>query len=317
MRWLKHTIDELAFNVQVVRWLAKHGQAYDVVHFHGRSGLGWPILFPARLSHCLLTLHGLTREEGRFGRKSLDNWLHTRIFGWAEKVAISRLATVVAVSEDEANRICRDSDCLKRPIRTIPNGIVTHEEKAMPPDRWITFSGRMEKVKGVDLLPGILQGLPADVGLYMVGTGSERSVLERQFREMGLTDRVVWTGAIFPEAVLTYLEKSRLLVLPSRYEPQGRVVLEAMSIGRPVVASNVGGIPEMLTHGSEGLLADPQRPDTFVTAISQLLAHPEQAVAMGKRGREKAQRDYSWRRLGQEIELVYRNLATLPQPSRP
>jgi glycosyltransferase involved in cell wall biosynthesis len=307
---LQHALDELVFNLQAVRWLAKHAYAYEVIHFHGRSGLFWPVLFPCRLSHCLLTLHGLMVEEGRFRQKNVDRWVHTRIFSWVEKVAIARLPVLIAVSQDEASRIRTGFGRSEETLCVIPNGVAERESKQPPVSRWIVFAGRMEAVKGVALLPDILQGLPEDVGLYMVGAGSERPVLEKQFQIRGLTDRVVWTGAIEPEAVMAYIEKSRLLVLPSLYEPQGRVVLEAMSMGRPVVGSRVGGIPEMLTDGVEGLLAEPSKPGTFLAAIRQLLENPELAIAMGRKGREKARRIYSWTQLGREVVQVYEQFIT-------
>lgn len=311
LKYFPKTLDGLAFNVQVVRWLNRHSSEYDIIHFHGRSGLAWSVVAPGKLSNCLLTLHGLIQEEYQSNQKSMDRWLHTRIFGWIERLAVNRLPVVVAVSRDEQHRIDDQFDRPLTSIQMIPNGIDAQIQALTKPPagrKWIIFAGRMEQVKGVDLLPDILMGLPDDVNLYMVGAGPEREVLEQEFEEKNLSHRVEWTGAIAPVEVLKYMDKSLILVLPSRYEPQGRVVLEAMSKGRPVVASRVGGIPEMITDGVEGILVDEPEAAAFSTAINRILMDPERAIEMGKWGRERVKSTYSWDQLGRKIVSVYQEL---------
>lgn len=311
LKYFAKTLDGLAFNVQVVRWLSRHASEYDIIHFHGRSGLVWSVVAPGKLSNCLLTLHGLIREEYQCNRKSMDRWLHTRIFGWIERLAVNRLPVVVAVSRDEQLRIENQFDRPLTSIQVIPNGVDGQIQAFTKPPtgrKWIIFAGRMERVKGVDLLPDILMSLPEEIGLFMVGAGPEREVLEQEFEKKELTHRVVWTGAIAPNEVFTYMDKSLVLVLPSRYEPQGRVVLEAMSKGRPVVAGRVGGIPEMITDGVEGILVDEPEAAAYSAAINRILIDPERAMQMGKWGRERVRSAYSWDRLGREMLTVYKEL---------
>lgn len=317
VRWFSNTIDEISFNIQVVRWLLRHSTEYDIIHFHGRSGMAWPVFFPSRLTNCLLTVHGLTEEEWRHNRKTFDRWIHARLSNWAEKRAVRALPIIIAVSMDQANRIHERFGRSRLSIRMIPNGIT---QKAYSPylnTRTIAFVGRMELIKGVDLLPELLGNLDDDVRLMMVGKGPERPLLERMFHRNGLSDRVTWTGDIEPEAVMKVLEDCDLLLLPSRYEPQGRVVLEAMSIGRPFVASRVGGIQDMLRSGKEGILVDSNNLKEVELGINQILNHPDQAQAMGINGRKTVRKFYSWDILGDEIHTVYKTLCPASTDFRP
>lgn len=310
VRWFANTIDEISFNIQVVRWLLKHAKEFDILHFHGRSGMAWPVFFPSRLANCLLTVHGLTEEEWRHNRKSFDRWIHAKISNWAEKRAVRALPIIIAVSLDQANRIHERFGRSRLSIKMIPNGILQKDYSPYPASQTIAFVGRMELIKGVDMLPELLGGLEEQVQLVMVGKGPERPFLERDFYKKGLADRVTWTGDVEPEAVTDILKSCDLLLLPSRYEPQGRVVLEAMSIGRPFVASRVGGIQDMARSGKEGILVDSYNTEEVRQAIVQILENPDLGQAMGINGRKTVRQFYSWEILGGEIRSVYESLLT-------
>lgn len=312
VRWFSNTIDEISFNIQVVRWLFKHADEYDIIHFHGRSGMAWPVFFPSRLSNCLLTVHGLTEEEWRHNRKTIDRWIHARISNWAEKRAVKSLPIIIAVSQDQANRIHERFGRSRLSIKMIPNGITQRDYIPYPNSRTIAFVGRMELIKGVDILPQLMDKLDETVKLIMVGKGPERPLLEENFRCNGLSERVTWTGDIEPDTVMKILEGCDLLVLPSRYEPQGRVILEAMSIGRPFVASRVGGIQDMFRSGKEGILVDCNNLEEVSRSVNQILQDTNYAQAMGINGRKTVRQFYSWEILGAEIYSVYNSLQPTP-----
>lgn len=312
IRWFSSTLDEIAFNFQVVRWLANHHQEYDIIHLHGRSGLFWPIFFPRHSGNCLLTMHGLTVEEWQFNRKNFDRWLHSRLANWAERLAVKRLSMVLAVSLDQANRIQQRFGRSSISVQVIPNGIAERPHAPFPEESWVCFAGRMERIKGVDLLPGMLAALPAGVNLFMIGQGPEIPSLKKAFAALGLEKRVVWTGAIDPEEVLGYMARSQVLVVPSRYEPQGRVILEAMSIGRPFVANQVGGIPDMVRDGQEGILLAHLDQTTLADAVELLISQPEKAESMGIHGRMTVRKHFSWSGLGPEFISMYRRLLSQP-----
>ena len=308
IRWFANTVDEISFNIQVVRWLNRHAHNYGIIHFHGRSGIAWPALYQNRLSNCLMTIHGLTEEEWRHNRKTFDRWIHARISNWAERKAARKIPILIAVSLDQADRVYERFGRPRISIRMIPNAIAEHPCVPFSGQKKIAFVGRMELIKGVDILPAVLSSLPQDTQLYMIGKGPEEANLKKEFSKRGLSDRVVWTGAIDPEEVIRILGESDLLVLPSRYEPQGRVVLEAMSIGRPFVASRVGGIQDMVRNGKEGILVDINDVQEVSRQIRALLQDPEKAETMGINGRRTVHQFYSWETIGEEIIAVYKEL---------
>jgi starch synthase len=111
------------------------------------------------------------------------------------------------------------------------------------------------------------------------------------------------------------LSAATVFVCPSVYEPLGIVNLEAMACGTAVVASDVGGIPEVVDDGITGTLVhyDESAVDQFregiAAAVNTLLADPARAAAMGAAGRERAQRDFSWEQAAQRTVEIYRDLA--------
>jgi starch synthase len=104
------------------------------------------------------------------------------------------------------------------------------------------------------------------------------------------------------------LSHATVFVCPSIYEPLGIVNLEAMACGTTVVASRVGGIPEVVADGETGLLVPPGHPDALARAINELVAAPERAQAMGEAGRRRAVEEFGWDRIAEQTALLYRSL---------
>jgi starch synthase len=100
-----------------------------------------------------------------------------------------------------------------------------------------------------------------------------------------------------------------VFVCPSLYEPLGIVNLEAMACGTAVVASRVGGIPEVVSDGETGLLVPPDDPGALAGALNSLLRDPGRAHAMGERGRERAIADFSWPAIAAQTVALYSELA--------
>ena len=151
------------------------------------------------------------------------------------------------------------------------------EEYAMDPDAAIVgVVGRLELEKGhptlLEAWPRVLERVP-NAYLLIVGEGSRQDALRQIAREQGIERHVIFTGRRDDiPAVTAALD---VAVLPSYREAQGLTILEAMAMSRPVVASNVGGIPEMVEDGVTGLLVPPHDPPALAAAISRLLLdHP-------------------------------------------
>lgn len=144
-----------------------------------------------------------------------------------------------------------------------------------PNDKILLFVGRLEKEKGLDELLSAFRNLAenstAKIRLVLIGEGSIRDRLAR--RTIGEPD-VLLTGALPPEEVALYLAAADVLVLPSWAEGTPNVILEALAAGRPIVATHVGGIPDVVRPGQTGLLVPPRDVPALTTALQNALDRP-------------------------------------------
>jgi len=162
------------------------------------------------------------------------------------------------------------------------------EEYGMEPHSQIVgVVGRLELEKGhptlLEAWPHVLRACP-DAYLMVVGEGSRYDALQEIARELEIAHRVVFTGR--RDDIPAVTAAFDVAVLPSHREAQGLTILEAMALSRPVVASNVGGIPEMIQDGVTGLLVPPQDPPALATAIVRLLSDHQLADVLGRAGHD-------------------------------
>ena len=152
------------------------------------------------------------------------------------------------------------------------------EPPAPLPDRpQALFVGVLERYKGIDVLAEAWRLARPDATLRIVGSGSCASLVE----ELG----VRWDRRLTPEEVSRALDESTVLILPSRSEGMGRVVVEAQCRGRAVIGSRVGGIPDLVREGENGLLVEPEDPEALAEALLRILADAEFATQLGAEAR--------------------------------
>ncbi len=185
--------------------------------------------------------------------------------------------------------------------RVIPNGIrlSEHTEMRSRPSQapYVLGIGRMVKQKGFDLLIESFRGLSADrpeLHLLLAGDGPARSALESQVKRMGLARCVAFLGSVQHERAVGLLQHAEVFVLPSRHEPQGIVVLEAMASGTPVVAARVGGVPEIVRHRENGLLFSGGDTDALAAAVDCALTDNGLRASLVAAGRATAEL-YDWK----------------------
>ena len=138
----------------------------------------------------------------------------------------------------------------------------------------VMTAGRLVPWKHIDEIITAIAPLP-DVGLLIVGDGPQRPKLVQQVRDLGLEKRVHFTGQKTTAEVLAFLPTCDLLVLNSSYEGLPHIVLEAMALGVPVIATQVGGTPELIQDGITGRLIPPHAPVILRSVIQELRQHPE------------------------------------------
>ncbi len=181
-------------------------------------------------------------------------------------------------------------------LRMIPYGLALPK---LPPSP-LPFSpptllllGRLSSEKGFEVAIeafSLLKKTGSNAKLLIAGEGPERPFLEHLASQMDLF--VQFTGGLSQEEVPSVINQSTFVVMPSHLEPFGLVALESMQMGRPVIASNAGGLPEIVSHGQTGLLVPPKDPLSFFRAMQTLLNNPEKTTQMGIRARQWAMRTY-------------------------
>lgn len=256
----------------------------------------------------------------------------TALFIALERLAAPLADRVVVLTEREMEehlerRIGRPGQFVVIPsgvdLDAVRAGALSREEArrrlGVPADSLLLVGvGRLVPVKGFDLLvralPAIVREVPA-ARLLLVGEGPERAALEAEARGLGVAERLVLVGA-HAEVVL-FLSAADLLVAPSRNEGLGRALVEAMALGRPVVATRVGGIPAVVIDGETGRLVPPENPDALAGAVIELLGDGGLRHRMGEAGRRRAEQ-FSLKVMEARLLDLYRALSAekgLPWPA--
>jgi glycogen(starch) synthase len=173
--------------------------------------------------------------------------------------------------------------------------------------------GRHLFEKGFDLAIAAFSTLVRrfpELRLIIASDGPARPDLERQTAELGLTGAVDFIGWVEAAGIPALLNSATLVLMPSRViEGFGLVAMEAAMMGRPVVATRSGGLPEVVIDGKTGLIVDKEDSDGLAAAVSYLLDHRDVAVKMGHAARTRAQAMFGWERHVDAFDSLYRRLA--------
>ncbi|MCW2501393.1 MAG: glycogen synthase [Frankiales bacterium] len=250
-----------------------------------------------------------------------------RISSWAEKVALHDAAAVIAVSEGmRADVLDAYPGLDPARVHVVHNGIDTAEYAPVeetdvlerlgvdPAVPYAIFVGRITHQKGVEHLLRSAASWPGQLVLCAgapdtpeIAASVAALVAELQATRPG----VFWVQEMLPRAeVVQLLSHATVFVCPSVYEPLGIVNLEAMACGTAVVASRVGGIPEVVEDGVTGLLVDLGEgfEERLAAAVTSLLNDPARAAAMGAAGRARAVAEFAWDAIARRTVEVYRSV---------
>lgn len=309
-----------------------HGVAgVDLVHSHT-----W---YTGMAGHMASLLHGVPHVLTAHSLEPRRPWKAEQLGGgyrvssWVERTAVQHADAVIAVSEGMRLDVldCYPSLDPAR-VHVVRNGIDTvsyHpgigsavlERLGVDPTRpVVVFVGRITRQKGVGHLIAAAHLLHPDAQLVLcagapdtpeLAAETEQAVAELSAARNG----VFWVHEMLPaEEIRELLAAAAVFVCPSVYEPLGIVNLEAMACGTAVVASDVGGIPEVVNHGRTGLLVhyDEQEPAEFraglAAAINELVADPVRADTMGRAGRDRAVAEFSWATVAEQTMTVYNSV---------
>jgi len=260
---------------------------------HHSNLLGIPIAWingiPVRIAAHRGRIHGFPRWQEKIHSWMINSGMATKL------VAISKQIGKDAVSEGVN----------PEKILVIPNGVEPldfdpsvrvkkRNELKIKPDQFVVLSvGRLSYEKGHDVLigavPTVVQEYPQTVFIFS-GDGPQRSALENQVDTLDIRQNVFFLGV--RTDVRELITAAELFVFPSRSEGLGQALLEAMSVGITVVASNVGGIPEVIENGKSGVLVTPEKSHAFAQAIIEMLGNEQQRKIFSSAARETVREKY-------------------------
>lgn len=172
--------------------------------------------------------------------------------------------------------------------------------------------GRLDSQKGFDLAveawPSIVARFPQS-RLTIAGDGPERPALERRIAELGLTQTIELVGWVAPDSVPSLINSATLVVMPSRWEGFPSVGLQAAAMARPIVATRVGGLRDIVADKDTGILVKPGDSVALGEAIVSLLDNAGLVVKMGEEGRRRVQKLFGWEQCVGRYDALYRQLA--------
>ena len=292
-------------------WRALRAAAPQLLHVHHV----WPaadrylsaIAEAAGVPHLVVTEHivGVSHSDGQRRLKRRE---------------LARADAVTTVCGSVADSLARDYGVDRARLRVVPNGADLPDLEAERPEArrlrdqfgaallkpmWVCVA-RLEEQKGHAVLLDALAELHRrDLAFVCVlaGEGSLRAALERRVAELGLTECVAFLGRL--EEAGPILLAADAVVLPSLWEGLPLVLLEALARGRPVVASAVGGVPDVIEDGVTGRLVPAGDAAALAEALAGFHGRPDAALRLGREGEQRVREGFTWERVIEAFELVY------------
>jgi glycogen synthase len=260
---------------------------------------------------------------------------------WIERTAYQNADGVIAVSQSMRRDVQALYGVAPDRIQVIHNGIDLEEYRPRPDPSvlarfeidpavpYVLFVGRITRQKGIIHLVHAIKYLQPGVQVVLCAGAPDTAAIAREMTDAveearaATANRIIWIPEMLARpAVITLYTHASIFVCPSVYEPFGIINLEAMACETPVVASAVGGIPEVVEHGETGLLVpaeatsaedvEPQHPEQFARdladAINRLLRDPERREEMARKARARVERQFSWPSIARRTLEFYQTL---------
>jgi glycosyltransferase involved in cell wall biosynthesis len=309
----------LLFNTSIEKRLADIGEDFDVLHVHdwltAPSGISAKHFLRRPL---VATLH--STEYGRSTLQSIDSFTIDSWEWWTTYEANKVIVTTYSMRHE----VCGHFHAPWEKVWIIPNAVdvskfqVSVDRNAVrarynvgPNEKLVLYVGRLVPQKGVEFL---IQAVPridgrfGDAKFVIVGDGWLRGHLEALANQMGQRWRINFTGFIPDSELIALMRSADVLIIPSVYEPFGIVALEGMAAGVPVVASQVGGLAEVVEHDKTGEYVYMRNPESIAWGVERVLSNPAHAAWLVKNGREAVERVYSWEAVAKKTTELYEDV---------
>lgn len=290
----------------------------DIVHTHtwytNLAGFYAKQLYDIKL---VSTVHSLEPKRP-WKREAMGNAY--RLSGWAEETGLKSCDKVIAVSKDDKKDIIECYGIEEGRVEVIPNGVdirkyrrrenssILEKYRVMKP--YVLFLGRLSRQKGVFDAVEASRRLPKGVKLVLVtGKADEKGLEEELAKRVNDRENILWVNKMLTEAeVVALCSGCEVFLSPSVYEPFGIMNLEAMACSRPVVSTRVGGIKDVVVDGETGFLVDPGSPEDLAEAVNKILFDKALAEKMGRAGRMRVAKEFSWERIAEKTLNLYKTI---------
>jgi glycosyltransferase involved in cell wall biosynthesis len=311
-----------SFNIFMVTELS-HISGIDLVHVHDWLTAPAGIVLKHRFKVPLIATIHATEYGRRGGLHSLES---RHIHEWEWLLAYEAWKVIVC-SSFMANEVKSILGVPSDKVIMIPNGVdksllnfkpkYERSNYALPWELLVVFYGRLVYEKGPDSVIRAFAKLLTRLGnvkLVIIGDGPMREHLVNLVNQLGLGSKVYFTGRVSDDELYSVIYHSNLVILPSRYEPFGISSLEAMALGKPLIATNRGGPTDFVKHMDNGILANPDNPDEIAYYAEMVLKDEGLAKRLGERARETVTKGYTWDIIARKTYETYK--ATLEERVR-
>jgi glycosyltransferase involved in cell wall biosynthesis len=307
--------EPFTFGIRAYGFLRHRLDHFDIVH--DNQSLSYGIWAIARRKPTVATVHhpisvdrDLSVRAVRAAHKKFQRLRWHSFIAMQRRVART-MPKIITVSRRARSDISRDFGVPASRFAVVPNGIRTDLFRPVPgiereKGRIIATNSSDIPLKGLyHLLRAVaLESARNPLSLVVVGRPRKNGGIERLIRQLGIGDRVTFTGRIDHDEFVHQYARAQMAVVPSVYEGFGLPAGEAMACGVPVISTTGGALPEVV--GDAGLLVPPADPEALAKAIGTLYRQPELAARLGEAGRQRVLSTFTWQRAAMETAEVYR-----------
>ena len=311
--------EPLTFTRRLAHSFRKQAPAYDIVHDNQSLGSGLLSLQNQKQAVVATIHHPITRDlrlalanEPQWGMRLFIRRWHA--FLAMQKRVAQQMDRIISVSRQAKMDLVHDFQLPASGIDVVLNGVDTHIFAPRPevpriPNRIMATASADVPLKGlIHLLQAIvsLKSEIPDIQLRVLGRPKTDGPTARLLQQADLHEHVCFVHGLSTEELVREYAASSLAVVPSLYEGFGLPAAEAMACAVPVVATDAGGLPEVV--GNAGCIVPPGDSQALAAVIRSLLAQPETLNSLGQAGRRRMLNQFTWKRAAEETEAVYRRV---------
>lgn len=286
----------------------------DLIHFHSPL----PPLINSMCSK-VTTVHSPMLTDYRFVRLesvyTMISKISARFVSYPLELKLFKSSDVImTLSDSIAQELKEEYELIQDQIFIVGNGVnekffYPKEQKSENVNKYILYAGRIERQKGIfDLLECgryILSDRP-DISFIIAGSGRDFNRLKRKIQRAGLQNKFILLGQVSKEKLVKLYQDAMLFVFPSYHEGLPTVLLEAMSCGLPIVATDVRGNRDLIFSGKNGILVPTRNPKKMAETISLLLRDEKLRITYGRNARKTIEQNYTWDKVSSKILRCYK-----------